>query len=69
MTVTDELKILDDKIKANQAQYDLDREIVKMNSVLSSKKLDKYEYLTVEDVGYKAGVAEKGKVKVVFFIR
>ena len=69
MTVTDELKILDDKIKANQAQYDLDREIVKMNSALSSKKLDKYEYLTVEDVGYKAGVAEKGKVKVVFFIR
>ena len=69
MTVTDELKILDDKIKANQAQYDLDREIVKMNSVLSSKKLDKYEYLTVEDVGYKAGIVEKGKVKVVFFIR
>ena len=23
--LTDELKILDDKIKANQAQYDLDR--------------------------------------------
>ena len=69
MTVTDELKILDDKIKANQAQYDLDREIVKMISALSSKKLDKYEYLTVEDVGYKAGVVEKGKVKVVFFIR
>ena len=69
MTVTDELKILDDKIKANQAQYDLDREIVKMNSVLSSKKLDKYEYSTVEDVGYKAGIVEKGKVKVVFFIR
>ena len=40
-----------------------------MNSALSSKKLDKYEYLTVEDVGYKAGVVEKGKVKVVFFIR
>ena len=26
MTLTDELKTLDDKIKANQAQYDLDRE-------------------------------------------
>ena len=26
MTLTDELKILDDKIKANQAQYDLGRE-------------------------------------------
>ena len=25
MTVTDQLKIMDNKIKANQAQYDLDR--------------------------------------------
>ena len=30
MTLTDELKILDDKIKANQAQYDLDREADKI---------------------------------------
>ena len=29
MTLTDELKILDGKIKANQAQYDLDREAAK----------------------------------------
>ena len=27
MTLTHELKILDDNIKANQAQYDLDREV------------------------------------------
>ena len=26
MTVTDQIKILDDKIKSNQAQHDLDRE-------------------------------------------
>ena len=48
MTLTDELKILNDKIKANQAQYDLDREAAKI-SALSSKELDKYEYLTGED--------------------
>ena len=30
MTLTDELKILDDKIKANQAQYDLGREAAKI---------------------------------------
>ena len=30
MTLTDELKILDDKIKVNQAQYDLDREAAKI---------------------------------------
>ena len=45
MTLTDELKILNDKIKANQAQYDLDREAAKM-SALSSGQLEKYEYLT-----------------------
>ena len=38
MTLTDELKILDDKIKANQAQYDLGREAAKI-SALSSKDL------------------------------
>ena len=49
MTLTDELKILDDKIEANQAQYDLGREVA-----LSSKDLlEKYEYLTGEDLGYR----------------
>ena len=38
MTLTDELKILDDKIKAIQAQYNLDREATKI-SALSSKEL------------------------------
>ena len=51
MTLTDELKILDDKIKANQAQYDLDREAAKI-SALSSKELDKYEYFIGEDLRY-----------------
>ena len=45
MTVTDQLKILDDEIKTNQAQYDLSREAAKI-SVLSSKDLlDMYVYL------------------------
>ena len=38
MTSADELKILDEKIKANQAQYDLSREAAKTSS-LSSKDL------------------------------
>ena len=58
MTLTDELKILDDKIKADQAQYDLNREAAKIFA-LSSKELDKYEYLTGEDLGHKPGVFEK----------
>ena len=60
MTLTDELKILDDKIKANQAQYDLGREAAKI-SALSYKELDKYEYLTGEDLWYKPGVVEQAK--------
>ena len=52
MTLSDELKIRDDKIKTNQAQYDLDREAAKI-SALSSKELDKYKYLTDGDLEYK----------------
>ena len=44
MTLTEQVKILDDKIKANKAEYDLDRESAKI-SALSSGELEKYEYL------------------------
>ena len=47
MTLTYELKIFDDKIKANQAQYDLDREAAKIFA-LPSKELDIYEYSTIK---------------------
>ena len=45
MKVTDQLKIIDNKIKANQAQYDLDRLAAKI-SAYSSGDSRKYEYLT-----------------------
>ena len=35
MTLTDELKIIDDKIDSNQAQYDLDREAAKISALPS----------------------------------
>ena len=60
MTIANELKILDDKIKANQAQYNLDKEAGKIFA-LSSKELEKYEYLTSEDLGYKSRVVEQAK--------
>ena len=60
MTLTAQVKILDDKIKENKAQYELDREAAKI-SALSSIELEKYEYLTGEDLGYKPGVVEKAK--------
>ena len=52
MKVADQLKIIDNKIEANQAQYDLDRLAAK-KSAYSSGDLRKYEYLTGEDLGYK----------------
>ena len=61
MTLTDELKILDDKIKANQAQYDLSREAAELSTLSSKNLLDKFEYLTGEDLGYKPNVFEKAK--------
>ena len=60
ITLTEQVKILDDKIKANIAQYDLDREAAKV-SALSSGELKKYEYLTGEDLRYEPKVIEKVK--------
>ena len=60
MTLTNEIKILDNKIKANQAQYNLDREEAKI-SAFSSNELGKYEYFTGEDLRYKPGIAERAK--------
>ena len=42
MTVTDQLEIIDNKIKAKQAQYDLDRLATKISGY-SSGDLRKYE--------------------------
>ena len=60
MTVTNRLKVIDNKIKANQAQYDLNRLAAKI-SAYSSGDLRKYEYLTGEDLGYKPSVFEHAK--------
>ena len=45
MTVTDHLKIIENKIKANKAQHDLERLAAKI-SAYSSGNLRNYEYLT-----------------------
>ena len=60
MTITKQVKILDGKIKANKAQYDLERQAAKI-SALSSKDLEKYESLTGEDLGYKPDVIQRAK--------
>ena len=60
MTRKDQIKILDDKIKANNVQYDLDRMNAEI-SAYSSNDLPKYEYLTKKDLGYKPDAVEKVK--------
>ena len=62
MTVIDQIKILNRKIKQNESQYDLDREAAKI-SVLSSNNLDKYELLTVEDLDLKPSTIEQTKLE------
>ena len=59
-TVTDQINILNRTIKQNEAQYVLDREAAKI-SALFSNNLDKYEYLTGEDLGLKPSTSEQAK--------
>ena len=59
MILTDQIKILDDKIKSNQAQYDLGKEAAKISALSSKNLLDRYESLIDEDLGYKPKVFEK----------
>ena len=60
MTRKEKVKILDDKIEANNAQYDLDRMNAEI-SAYSSGDLPKYKYLTKQDLGYKPDAFEQAK--------
>ena len=60
MIVTDQIKILDRKIMQNEAQFDWDRKAAKISG-LSSNDLDKFEYLTGEDVRLKPSTVEQAR--------
>ena len=60
ITRKDQIKKLDDKIKANNVQYDLDTMNAEI-SAYSSGDLPKYEYLTKKDLEYKPDAVEKVK--------
>ena len=62
MTRKEQVKISNDKIEANNAQYNLDR----MNAEIlaySSGDLPKYEYLTKKDLGDKPDAFEQAKLE------
>ena len=60
MTKSDQIKILNNKIKANNSQYDIDRLNAEI-SAYSSGELDKYEFLTMQDLKYKPDALEQEK--------
>ena len=68
MTRKEQNKILDNKIKANNAQYNLDRMNAEM-SAYSSGNLSKYEYLTNKDLSYKPDAFEKAKFKYPLLVK
>ena len=60
MTRKEQHKILNDKVEANNAQYNLDRMNAEI-SAYSSGDLPKYEYLTKKDLNYKPDAFEQAK--------
>ena len=60
ITLIDQLKIIENKVQTNQAQYDLERLEAKI-SAYSSCDLRKYEYLTGDDLGCKLTVFEEAR--------
>ena len=53
---------IDDKIRDEKIQYDINREAAKI-SALSSGKIDEYEYLTAEEIfpSHKRQIIDQGK--------
>ena len=68
MTLPEQVKIRDDKIKANKAQYELDREAAEI-SALSSGELEKYDYLTGEDLGYSPDVIQEANLNILHLLK
>ena len=60
MTKSDKIKILNNKIKANNAQYKIDRLNAEI-SAFSEGDLDKFEFLTRKDLKYKPNAFDKAK--------
>ena len=60
MTKSDQIKILNDKIKPNNAQYNINRLNAEI-SAFSEGDLDKYGFLTREDLKYKPNALDKAK--------
>ena len=68
MTKFDQIKIVDNKIKENKAQYMLDRKNAEIFAK-SSGELDKYTYLTGEDLDYKPDALRQAKLSTLLWVK
>ena len=68
MTKSDQIKILNDKIKANNAQYDINRLNAEI-SAFSKGDLDKYEFLTRKDLKYKPNHSTKQNLSFLLWVK
>ena len=62
MTKSDQIKIHNNKTRANNAQYNLDRENAEI-SAYSNGDLNKYEYLTNQDLRYKPDALQQARLE------
>ena len=58
MSISEKLKGINNKIKQNKAQYDLDKQTTKISAV-SSGNVTEYEFLTGKDVLPEKTLLEK----------
>ena len=58
MTVSEKIKIIDNKMEQNKAQYDLDTQIARILAS-SSGNLEKYQFLTGKNVLLEKELLEK----------
>ena len=65
MSISEEIKIIDNKIEQNKTQYNLDRPTAKI-SALSSGNVSKYEFLTGKDVLSEKDLLEKAAALKIF---
>ena len=65
MTVNKKIKTINNKIKQNKAQYNLDKQTAKI-SALSLGSFGKYEFLTGEDILSENGLLEKAATIKIF---
>ena len=58
MTVSEKIKIIDNKMEQNKAQYDLDTQTARILAS-SSRNLEKYQFLTGKNVLLEKDLLEK----------